>query len=212
MEHHRAWYCTYLLFMHIYCFSVQLFTTELQGMVALIILHHSFIPDVSHSSSSCCAWGRTLIGHKVLIKNNTEPNQSDILPVLLFMWQHLQCLFINSLICSTWMLLVFLFLLSSKEKCLTVSQDCRRGSSQWQHQAQLDPQRAVDGRSPQSLVPSQWCGEGSPRAQCQRGWLGTDRTPPGMPVHTGVAQGLGQWEGLAAMQGQAASWDHLSLF
>lgn len=96
---------------------------------------------INHSSSLllswcvtlflCCAWERTLIEHKVLIKTNTEPNQSDIWPVLLFMWQHLQCLFIKSSICSTWTLLVFLFLLLSREKSLTVSQAFRHGSSQF---------------------------------------------------------------------------------
>lgn len=96
---------------------------------------------INHSSSLllswcvtlflCCAWERTLIEHKVLIKTNTEPNQSDIWPVLLFMWQHLLCLFIKSLICSTWTLLVFLFLLLSREKSLTVSQAFRHGSSQF---------------------------------------------------------------------------------
>lgn len=91
----------HLFFIHIYCFSVQLFTRELQGIATSIILRHSFFPDVAHSSRSCCARERTLIAHKFLIKNNTEPNQSDILPVLLFMWQHLWCLFINSSICST---------------------------------------------------------------------------------------------------------------
>lgn len=101
METHRAWYCTYLLFLHIYCFSMQLFTTELQGMATLIILQESFFPDMSHSSPLCCVQERALIAHKFLIKKNTEANQSDVLPVLLFMWQHLQCLFINSLICST---------------------------------------------------------------------------------------------------------------
>lgn len=177
----------HLLFMHICCFSGQLFTTELQGIATLIILQHSFFPDVSHSSHSCCVRGRTLIAHKFLIKKNTEQNQSDILPVLLFMY-YLQCLFINSLICSTVTLLVFLFLLLSKEKSLTISQVLRHGSSQQQPQAQLDPQRDLN------LVPSRGVVGAAPELSARRGWPGDRQgTPWGCPPwHASTSWGCRQ--------------------
>lgn len=214
MEHHRAWYCTYLLFMHIYCFSVQLFTTELQGIATLIILQHSFL--MCHILLICAVLERTLIEYKLLIKSNTEPNQSDILPVLLFMWQHLQCLFINSLICSPWTLLVFLFLLPSKEKSLTVSLVFRMALPSGSIRPSWIP-RGLWMAGLRALSPPSGVVRAPPELSARRGCPG-DRQGThgdahlGMPLHAGAAQGLGHREGLVAVQGQAASWDHLSLF
>lgn len=109
------------LFIHLCFFSVQLSTKKLWGITTWIILQHSFFPDMSCSSPSCCAGERALITHKFLIKNQY--------------WVKMKCYFANCmgyttafspiyilfLIHRTITLLAFLCLLLFSKKSLTVS-------------------------------------------------------------------------------------------
>lgn len=153
----------HVLFMHICCFSVQLFTEEPWGITTSIILQHFFFPDVSCSSLSCCAGVWALIAHKLLIKKqySAKPKWSfaNFIVYVTTLSASIYNLFLTY---RTVTLLIYLFLLLISKKSLIVSHVFRHGFSNRQHQAQLDPQRAEDGRSPLSPSPlSGVCGASS---------------------------------------------------
>lgn len=196
-------------------FSVQLSTKELWGIVTSFILQHSFFPDVSCSSLSCCAGERALIAHKFLIKKQywAKPKW-HFANFIVYVTAFSTSIYNLFLIYRPVTLLIFLFPSSPLQGEVSDYQSVfRHGFSQQRHRAQLDPQRVEDGRSPLSPSPPVvWGGlhQSCWSAQCQKGltwgWAG-HTVGMCLPRHASKSWyriRLGQWGHLTAVQRQAA--------